>query len=69
VAAALLQNVKGKIVPSEGFTFQKAASCSNRKLYQERGSVYDAVGKNVTHRASDFKTVQQLSTNEPQQIQ
>jgi hypothetical protein len=42
-AAALLQSVKGKIVPGEGFTFKKAESCSNRKLYQERGLVYRTV--------------------------
>jgi hypothetical protein len=28
-----------------------------------------AVGKNVTHRASDFQKAQQLSTNGPQQVQ
>ena len=30
---------------------------------------HSAVGKNVTHRASNFQEVQQLSTNGPQQIQ
>lgn len=42
--ATLLQSVKDRIVSSERFTFQKAESCSNRKLYQERGSVYSFVG-------------------------
>ena len=60
--------VEGKIVPSEGLTFQKAATCSNRKLYQETGSVYRSVGKFMTHRASNFQKVQQPSTNEPQQV-
>jgi hypothetical protein len=41
--SALLQSVKGEIVSSEGFTFRKAASCSNGKLYQESGSVYGNV--------------------------
>jgi hypothetical protein len=62
------QSVKGQIAPSEGFTL-KAASCSNRKLYQERGSVYAAVGKFMTHGASKFQTVQHLSTNGVQQVQ
>jgi hypothetical protein len=48
----LLQSVKGKIVPSEGFTFQKAASCSNRKLYEEKGSVYLAVDRNEAAESS-----------------
>jgi hypothetical protein len=62
--------VKGKIVSqSEGFPFSMAAGCSNQKLYQERGSVYRAVGKNVTHRTSNFNKVQQPSTNALQQVQ
>lgn len=68
-AAALWQSVKGRIVSSEGRTFQKAVSCSNRKLYQKRGSVYENVGKFMTHRASNFQKVQLFSTNGSQQIQ
>jgi len=39
----MLQGVAIKFGFTPGFTFQEAARCSNRKLYQERGSVYQEI--------------------------
>jgi hypothetical protein len=43
--------------------------CGNRKLYQERGSVYKTVDDFVAAKASDFNKSQQLSTSGLQQVQ
>jgi hypothetical protein len=60
------------LLPSRQKGWRQSFDClriRSENYFISAGRSYYPVGKNVTHRASNFQKVQLLSTNDPQQVQ